>query len=290
MRATTDERGFYRLQNLPTGSYSITAKLQGFKEAVHPDVRLALGMSPTVDVTMELGAFTETVTVTSEVPQVEVTNTAASTTILTEQLATIPLNGRNFTDLVLATPEARRESERGYLSLSGQRGVNTNVMLDGVDFNNAFFGGVAGDAEGRAPLNLSKEAVKEFTVITNGASAEFGRSGGGFVNAITKSGTNAFHGGAWYYKQPQSLIADYPGGVKPADQKKDQYGVDLGGPILKDRLFFFASYDEQKQDLTVPIDCSRPRRGRLRQVADPLVRPARTCRPRTARPCSAVST
>jgi len=254
VRATTDERGFYRLQNLPTGSYSITAKLQGFKEAVHPDVRLSLGMSPTVDLIMELGAFTETVTVTSEVPQVEVTNTAASTTILTEQLATIPLNGRNFTDLVLATPEARRESERGYLSLSGQRGVNTNVMLDGVDFNNAFFGGVAGDAEGRAPLNLSKEAVKEFTVITNGASAEFGRSGGGFVNAITKSGTNTFHGGAWFYKQPQSLIADFPNHVKPADQKKDQYGADLGGPILRDRLFFFASYDEQKQDLTVPID------------------------------------
>jgi hypothetical protein len=254
VRAVTDERGFYRVLNLPIGTYSITAKLQGFKEALHPDVRLALGSSPTVDLTLELGAFTETVTVTSEVPQVEVTNTAASTTILTEQIASIPLNGRNFTDLVLATPEARRESERGYLSLSGQRGLATNVMLDGVDFNNAFFGGVTGDAEGRAPLNLSKEAVKEFTVITNGASAEFGRSGGGFVNAVTKSGTNDFHGGAWYYNQPQSMIADFPNHVKPADQSKEQYGADFGGAILKDRLFFFTSYDEQKQDLTIPID------------------------------------
>ncbi len=249
-----DERGSYRLLNLPTGLYTLTASLAGFAEAVQPDVRLVLGAAPTVDFILPSGAFAETMTVTAETPLVEVTRTTAGTTILTEQLTTLPLDGRNYTDLVFLTPESRRESQRGYISLSGQRGVNTNVTLDGVDFNNAFFGGVTGDAEGRAPLSVSAESVKEFAVITNGASAEFGRSGGGFVNVITKSGSNELHGSAFYYQQPQSLIADLPGGVSPADQEKKQFGASLGGPVLRDRVFFFTSYDQQKQSLTVPID------------------------------------
>lgn len=254
LRAVTDIRGFYNLINLPTGTYSITVSLAGFQPVEQPAVRLVLGSAPTVDFTLQQGTFTESVVVTSEVPLVEVTNTTIGTTILTEQLASMPLNGRNFTDLVLLTPESRRETQRGYIALSGQRGVNTNLTVDGVDFNNAFFGGVTGDAEGRAPLNMSQESVKEFSVITNGASAEFGRSGGGFVNVITKSGSNELHGSAFYYYQPQDLISDLPGGVSPADQEKKQYGASLGGPIVKDELFFFVSYDEQEQSLTVPID------------------------------------
>jgi len=136
--------------------------------------------------------------------------------------------------------------------------------VDGVDYNNAFFGGTTGAAEGRAPLSISEESIKEFSVITNGASAEFGRSGGGFVNVITKSGTNRLHGSGFYYNQPESLISDFakpqlaPGQVftgttKPADQSKDQFGASLGGAMIKDKLFFFASYDNQKQDITVPI-------------------------------------
>ena len=96
---------------------------------------------------------------------------------------------RDFRNLVLLTPQTRFDSERGNLSISGQRGINTNVTVDGVDFNNAFFGGTVGGAEGRAPLSISQESIKEFSVITNGASVEFGRSGGGFVNVVTKSGT-----------------------------------------------------------------------------------------------------
>ena len=110
---------------------------------------------------------------------------------------------------MLLTPESRLDSERGNLSISGQRGINTNVTVDGVDYNNAFFGGTTGAAEGRAPLSISQESIKEFSVITNGASAEFGRSGGGFVNVITKNGTNNLHGSGFYYNQPQSLISDF---------------------------------------------------------------------------------
>jgi carboxypeptidase family protein len=251
--SVTDERGFYRLLNLPTGTYNVTAALEGFTSATRPDVRLLLGSTPTVDFTLSLSTVSETITVTSEVPVVEGTNTAISTTITGEQIENIPINGRDFKSLVLLTPETRLDSERGNLALSGQRGINTNVTVDGVDYNNAFFGGTVGGAEGRAPLSLSQESIKEFSVITNGASVEFGRSGGGFVNIITKSGTNNLHGSAFYYDQPQDLISDYANGAKPADQKKQQYGASLGGAIVKDRLFYFLSYDQQKQDLTVPI-------------------------------------
>jgi outer membrane receptor for ferrienterochelin and colicin len=262
----TDANGFYRILNLPTGTYRISASLDGFATATAESVRLLIGSTPTVNFTLQSARISETITVTSEAPTVEVTNTQISTTIQSEQLKNLPTPGTDFRQLVLLTPETRFDSERGNISISGQRGINTNVTVDGVDYNNAFFGGTTGAAEGRAPLSLSEESIKEFSVITNGASAEFGRSGGGFVNVITKSGTNNLHGSAFYYNQPQSLISDFakpqlapgqslPAGftTKPADQKKDQYGASLGGSIVRDKLFYFLSYDNQKQDITVPI-------------------------------------
>jgi hypothetical protein len=250
----TDERGFYRLLNLPTGTYNIKASLDGFLDATAAKVRLLLGSTPTVNFTLQSSTITESITVTSEVPLVEVTNTAVGTTIQEEQIKELPIPGRDFKNLVLLTPQTRLDSERGNLSISGERGINTNVTVDGVDYNNAFFGGTVGGAEGRAPLSISQEAIKEFTVITNGASVEFGRSGGGFVNIITKSGTNNLHGSAFYLNQPQDLISNFADGREPADQSKDQYGASLGGPIVRDKAFYFLSYDQQKQDLTVPIN------------------------------------
>jgi len=256
----TDAQGFYRILNLPTGTYSLSASLDGFATATAPNVRLLLGSTPTVNFTLQSAKVSETITVTSEAPLVEVTNTTVGTTIQQEQIKNIPSAGRDFRQLVLLTPESRLESERNTISLSGERGINTSVNVDGVDYNNAFFGGTVGAAEGRAPLSISQESIKEFSVVTNGASVEFGRSGGGFVNIITKSGTNNLRGSAFYFNQPQSLISNFPAGsrapgvsLKPADQKKDQFGGSLGGPIVKDKLFFFASYDKQKQDVTIPI-------------------------------------
>jgi hypothetical protein len=250
----TDERGFYRLLNLPTGTYNLEAALDGFATTTAENVRLLLGSTPTVNFTLQSASVSETITVTSEVPVVEVTNTAVGTTMQQEQIEALPIAGRDFKGLVLLTPQTRLDSERGNLSISGQRGINTNVTVDGVDYNNAFFGGTVGGAEGRAPLSISQESIKEFTVITNGASVEFGRSGGGFVNVITKSGTNNMHGSLFYYNQPQSLISDFANGRKAADQEKEQYGGSLGGAIVKDKVFYFLSYDNQDQSLTVPID------------------------------------
>jgi len=253
VEAVTNGRGFYRFVDLPTGSYEITAALQGFNTAKMTGVRLTLGSSPTIDFTLQIARAVETVTVTSEVPLVEVTNTTAATTIQTEQIKQLPSNGRNFTNLVLALPESTTSNERQYLSLSGQRGINTSVIIDGVTDDNSFFGGAMGQAENRAPLQISQESIKELSVITNGASAEFGRSGGGFVNVITKNGTNLFKGSLFYYQQPNSMLAKRADGTSLPNQKKEQYGLSLGGPVVTDKLFFFVSYDKQKQSANYPI-------------------------------------
>jgi outer membrane receptor protein involved in Fe transport len=252
--AVTDADGFYRALNLPTGSYTITATLDGFHPASTENVRLLLGVPVTVNFSMQSASVAETVTVRGTVPTVEITNTSASTTVQTEEIKALPIAGRDFKQLVTLTPQVRIEGERGTISIAGERGINTSIMVDGVDYNSAMFGGSLGGAEGRAPLSISQESIKEFTVITNGASVEFGRTGGGVVNVITKSGTNALHGSAFYYNQPQSLIADFADGREPADQEKSQYGASLGGPIMRDRLFFFGSFDNQDRTLTVPID------------------------------------
>jgi hypothetical protein len=252
--SVTDESGFYRLLNLPTGSYSLRAELDGFATAEQPDLRLILGSTPTVNFTLQTSTISETIEVTAEVPLVEVTNTSASTTVTTEQIKDVPVSQRDFRNLVVnLTPSTRFDAERGNISISGQRGINTNVTVDGVDFNNAFFGGTVGGAEGRAPLSISQESIKEFSVITNGASVEFGRSGGGFVNVVTKSGSNNLHGSAFYYYQPQEWTSDFANGVEPGDQEKDQYGGSIGGRIIADKLFYFVSYDEQARSETVPI-------------------------------------
>jgi len=250
----TDVDGSYRVLNLPTGTYSVTATLAGFATVTAENVKLVLGSAPTVNFTLQAAQFAEAMVVTADVPLVEVANTQTSTTIGTEQLRNLPINGRDFTNLTLLTPEASREGQRNYIALSGQRGVNTSFVVDGADYNNSFFGGTTGTAEGRAPLSISQETIKEFTVITNGTSAEFGRSGGGVVSVITKSGGNDLSGSLFYYLQPQSTISNFPDGREPADQEKSQYGGSLGGPILKDKLFFFASYDTQDKSETVPLN------------------------------------
>lgn len=254
-QTVSDGKGFFRFIDLPTGNYELTCGLAGFATA-KTNLRLSLGSAPTVDFTMQLAKAAEQITVTADVPIVEVTNTSASTTLQTEQVRQLPTVGRNFSNLVLATPETTTKNERNYLAISGQRGINTSVVVDGVDDNNPFFGGTIGGAEGRAPLAISQETVKEVSVITNGASVELGRSGGGFVNVITKSGTNDFHGSAWYFDAPQGLISDRADGTKPADQNKQQYGATFGGPFVKDKFFFFASYDQQKQNVTVPVNAA----------------------------------
>ncbi len=255
MVAVSDSRGVYRIVSVPVGSYSVTATLQGFGKQSDAHVVITLGSAPTVDFKLRLATKAESVTVTATEATIETTQTASQTTIDNNTIKSLPINGRNFTDFVLLAPNAQRETSRGNIAIGGQRGINTSVTLDGVDYNDSFFGGSSGDgsAEGRAPFTMSQESVREFQVIQNGASVEFGRSGGGFVNVITKSGNNDFHGSAFYYNRPQATTAKFANGTDPRDQKTQQFGASIGGPILHDRLFFFGAWDQQIQSTTIPI-------------------------------------
>jgi hypothetical protein len=257
----TDARGLYRILNMPVGAWDVSASVSGFQRQTRT-VNVTLGSAPTVDFALRLTGVAQEVTVTGEAPVVETTQTATQVTVDNNAIASLPSNGRNFTNFVLLAPNSQIDTQRGNLSLSGQRGIDTNITVDGTDDNNAFFGGAAGAAEGRAPFQVSQESVREFQVIQNGASVEFGRSGGGFVNVITKSGTNDFHGSAFYYNRPKSMVAKFQADPKanvsaaslePRDQKTQQYGASFGGPILKDRLFFFGSWDQQKQSTFQPV-------------------------------------
>jgi Carboxypeptidase regulatory-like domain/TonB dependent receptor len=254
----TNTRGTYRIVSMPVGTYSVTASLSGFGSRSEPNVVITLGSAPTVDFKLDLAPRSAAITITDEVRTVETTQTASHTTVDNNAIRSLPINGRNFTDLVLLAPNAQKDPVKGNIQLAGQRGINTSVTLDGVDYNDAFFGGSSGDgsAEGRAPFTLSQESVRELQVIGNGASVEFGRSGGGFVNVVTKSGGNEFHGSAFTYSRPQSLTARFADGTDPEDQQTQQFGASIGGPVLRNKLFFFGAWDQQKQSTTIPITSS----------------------------------
>jgi hypothetical protein len=261
----SDAKGLFRILNMPSGAWDVTASLSGFQKVTR-GITITIGSAPTVDFVLRLAGVSKEVTVTGSLPDIETTRTSFETTISPEAIKTLPLNGRNFTNFALLAPNVQVDTQRGNLAIGGQRGIDTNITLDGVDNNNAFFGGAAGAAEGRSPFQVSQESVKEMQVIQGGASVEFGRSGAGFVNVVTKSGTNDFHGSAFYYQRPGSMVSDYqadpsalalglvsPSRLIPADQDTKQFGASFGGPILKDRLFFFGSYDQQIQSTFQPV-------------------------------------
>lgn len=252
----TDARGLYRIVNVPVGSYAVSANLSGFQKSTRTGITVNLASAITVDLKLQLSSVSEALTVTAEAPVIETTQTASQAIVDNSAIQSLPVSGRNFYDFVLLTPNAQRDRERQNLALSGQRGIATNVTVDGVDFTNAFFGGTTGAGEGRAPLSISQESVREFQVVQSGASAEYGRSGGGFVNVITKSGSNEWHGAVFGYYRPSDWSATLADGTEPRDSKKYNLGASFGGPAIKDRLFFFASYEQQRQDTTIPLSGS----------------------------------
>lgn len=265
--ATTDADGIFRLILMPPGLYSVTTSApSGFQAAKFANVPVTVGGKTPLDISMVLaGADTVTVDVTTDGPVVETGRTSVSTTINERAIANLPVNGRNYLDFATLTPGVIRDPTRvGDLSVGGQKGTLNNLQVDGVDNNNTFFGQAFGRTGVRPPYQFSEESVQEFQVNQNGFSAEFGRSGGAVINVVTKSGTNEFHGGAFEYFRDESLNANPTANKtsqaqrglpnKRTPQQINQFGGRLGGPIVKNRAFFFFTYDGQRQDLSNPVD------------------------------------
>jgi outer membrane receptor protein involved in Fe transport len=251
--AETNNAGFY-LVKLPVGKYDVTVEAPGFRQAEIKGVQLAVGAAVTVDVPLQVGNTSETVDVTADVPVVEATRSSTSTSVSARAVADLPVNGRNFIDFTTLTPGVVKDpttSRSGDLSFAGQRGPANSLLVDGADSNNLFFAQATGRT-GFRPYAFSQDAVQEFQVNANSFPAEVGRAAGGAINMITKSGTNDFHGSAFEFYRDKGMNANTfvnnRAGVKKTPYHFNQFGGSLGGPIKRDKAFFFLNYDEQKNN------------------------------------------
>jgi outer membrane receptor protein involved in Fe transport len=252
--ATTGAQGNFTFPLLPVGNYTVTSELTGFSSAKVSGVGVSIGGQEKVTLKMEVGGVKEALTVSSEAPLIEATQSRQESVVSQKLIENLPTNGRNFIDFVLTTPGVVRDVRLGDISFAGQRGTLNSLVVDGADNNNTFFGQALGrTGSGRAPYQFSQDAVKEFEVNRNAYSAEYGRAGGAVINVVTKSGTNDFHGTGFYFYRDKSINAinyiDEFNGRPKAPYHFDQFGASLGGPIIKDRLFFFANYDGQRNTL-----------------------------------------
>lgn len=216
-----------------------------------------MGSAVTLDVTLEVGGTSETITVSEAASAIETTRSQTSTIVNERLVRDLPINGRNYLDFTTLTPGVVRDPRGGDLSFGGQRGTLNSFLIDGADSNNLFFGQSTGRQGTRNPYSVSQDAVQEFQVNTNGYAAEVGRAAGGVVNVITKSGTNDLHGGAFFFYRDTNLNANNAinkSNNRPrAPYKFRQFGADLGGPVVRDKIFFFFSYDGQRNSEPVSL-------------------------------------
>jgi len=246
---TTDEEGRFVAPLLQPGNYQVTVSKQGFGTTQLPNAVLTVGQALNLSFPLKVSEVQGTVTVTTA-PTVDTVKTEISTTLNEQAVSTTPILGRKFEDLLTLTPgvSITQGPDGDEINFSGQRGIFNNVSLDGGDYNNGFFGEQLGGQ--RAAIDITLEAVKEFQVVATGASAEFGRTAGGVINVITKSGTNDVHGSAFYFQRLEALTANTSDGRPLQDFHREQYGGTIGGPIKKDKAFFFLAFEGIFENLT----------------------------------------
>jgi len=255
---TTNASGVFIATLLRVGTYDVRARALGFREDRRDSIAVRLG--ETVELNFALAPQVvqlEELTVEAPEPPVDVTQSESATRLGSAAVEGLPNNGRNIFNYTTLTPNVAtvQGPDGDELSIGGQRGIHNNVSVDGADFNNPFFGEQRGGQRPAFTFNL--DAVQDFVVVSDGANAEFGRSGGGFVNIITKSGTNEFRGSAHYFGKYDALSADFShtlptggsNGFTP-DFAQHQFGATFGGPLVRDKAFFFLAYDQQEYNET----------------------------------------
>ena len=256
----SDDEGNYRFFLLQPGKYRVTTSgAQGFADTTYENVVVTVGGKTPLVIELSVGTSSEVVDVSSEGLIVETTRTSISSTVNELAIQALPVNGRNYLDFATLTPSVVRDPTRqGDLAVGGQKGTLNSLQVDGVDNNNTFFGQAFGRTGTRPPYQFSEESVQEFQVNQNGFSAEFGRAGGAVINVVTKSGTNEWHGGAFEYFRDEALNSNTPiltsRGAKRPTSQINQFGGTLGGPIKKDRAFFFFAFDGQRSNLPNVLD------------------------------------
>src|SRR3981081_309030 len=258
---TTSNNGFYTAVNLLAGSYQVTISAKGFATEIKSGITLSVGGQQTFDVVLHVGTVENRVEVTAEVPSVQLGSSDISAVVDATTVRELPLNGRSWTDLAALQPGVNTiqtqpsfaggadRGNRGFgqeVTISGARPQQNNYRLDGVSLND-FANGAPGSVLGGNP---GGDAVEEFSVLTSNYSAEYGKTSGGVINAITRSGTNQFHGSVYEFARNSALDAkNYfeSAGASKAPFQRNQFGGTIGGPIVKDHTFFFADYEGNRQ-------------------------------------------
>jgi len=257
--ATTDGSGRFKVVNLQPGNYSVDINGQGFSPYTLDRVVVEVGRETSLEASLSIGAVTGNVEVTAEAPVINTTQQDFSSNLNQTSINELPVNGRRWSNFAILTPGAVPDGNFGLISFRGISGLLNNSTVDGGDNNQAFFSEERGRT--RSAYSISQAAIREFQVNTSNFAAEYGRSAGGVINAVTKSGTNEFHGSAFLYdrnnkwgaRNPNTFINQLVNGVstrvalKPEDARY-QFGGTIGGPIVKEKLFFFFSYDEQRRN------------------------------------------
>jgi Carboxypeptidase regulatory-like domain len=246
---TTDTDGRFVFLQLPSGRYTVTVSKQGFATVIQENLALTVGQSINLNLAMRVSQLEEKITIAAA-PTIDTVKTESSSTLNDLSISTTPILGRKFEDLLTLTPGVSivQGPDGDEINFSGQRGIFNNISLDGGDYNNGFFGEQMGGQ--RAAIDITLEAVKEFQVVANSATAEFGRTAGGIVNVITKSGTNEFHGSLFHFQRLEALSANTSDGKPLTDFHREQFGGTVGGPIQKDRVFFFGAFEQIIANLT----------------------------------------
>ena len=277
--------GQFRAIQLDPGMYDLVADAPGFAPATLKGITLTVGSAVSVDVNLAIQATSTTVEVSSGL--LSEVAPAPSATVNSTAITNLPINGRRFQDFAVLTPTVQaNDGTRGQLSFAGQRAIYSNIMLDGADYNQPFFGGIRGGERSNFILTVPQSAIQEFQVVASGYTAEYGRSTGGVMNTITKSGGNDIHGEAFYQNRNRKFSAQSPIPVlDPLDFTADinvrrkirvtpsetlqQYGGAAGGPAIKNRLFWFGAVEAQKAD--IPRKSVFPQLGNI--TASPLTQP-----------------
>ncbi len=249
--AVSSDSGAYAVPNLPPGRYELTVSYAGFGKYTRTGVELTVGQTATINVTLKVAGVREEVIVSTEAPTVETTRSEVSQVIDTKQITDLPISGRLFTDFALLAPSVATsrtalgttftEFEVTQISFGGMRSFSNEITVDGADFVNT----ITGVQRATPP----QDSVQEFRVVNNSFGAEYGRALGGIVNIVTKSGTNQLHGSAYDYLQNSKT--DARSRLQPAplpdELRENQFGGTLGGPIIKDKTFFFLNYEGRRR-------------------------------------------
>jgi Carboxypeptidase regulatory-like domain/TonB-dependent Receptor Plug Domain/TonB dependent receptor len=248
--AVTNDSGEYQFFNVKIGPYTVTAEAKGFKKGAAQPFTVTVNARQRVDLDLQLGDVTELVTVEAAVAQLETDSSSRGTIVGNQQIVELPLNGRNYADLALLAPGVRK-SDLAYgvpprdasFNVNGMRSSQNNFLIDGVDNN---FYGTSNQGFTNQVVQLSPDAAQEFKVETSSYSAEYGRAGGAIVNVSVRGGTNQYHGAVWEFLRNTELNAT--GFIKPLLNQKpaliqNQYGAAFGGPIRRDKAFFFADFE-----------------------------------------------